>query len=104
MARCSCGMELPPDAEACSQCGTPAKPPVDQSPGPPPRKVGWHNLIDAIGLFVTAGLLGIGGLSCIVLTVAMGDKDSAWPLGLFAILIAALFVWFGKKRLERHRD
>ncbi len=100
MTRGSCVEERPLQATPRGQ-GT--KP--DEYPPPPAKKkLNLTSLIEAIGLFAWAAVLGVGGLCWIVLTVGQPGEGSAWPLGLFAIMIAVVLAWFGKKQLGRVRE
>ncbi len=99
--RCSCGEVLRPAARFCRRCGGDGH--VEQSGDVRPadgKKVDSGRVLDAIGLFIWAGVLGLGGLGWVVLTARTGG----WPIGLFAMMIAVVFALFGKYRLARGRE
>ncbi len=98
--RCSCGTALLEGTQVCGRCGAEAS---SQEHAPPVQrgKVDPGHLIEAIGLFATAGFFGVSGVGCIALTV--GQAGSAWPIGLFLLFMAVVFGWYGKLRLRGGR-
>lgn len=99
--QCSCGEVLRPPARFCSRCGRGGhvEQPDDVRPADG-KKADSGRVLDAIGLFIWAGVLGLGGLGWMVLTARTGG----WPIGLFAMMIAVVFAMFGKYRMARGRS
>jgi len=74
----------------------PPPPPMDPAPPPPNRGLGWF-------FAISGGVLVILTLGC-VLAVSGGNREDgtlALVCGSPTLLLGALFLWLGTRRLKR---